>query len=381
MEEEFARLRQQLQEEQRLREEEQRRREEERRRREDAEKRTQRTTLPEYIAAWHTSVFSRLTVETDPRLTTKGSVTNPRDKWCPTTIQPWSNFLDDQRAILGTLYSTFLLEQRVFESASFLDGLGNVVSRRKITDEKSLEFFLHLSVEDPVLNIIQQLKDIPEISDVFDIGNGVIFENHPHAISEVSEEVVARETPSTPPRTPNQRQDLRQLRADQICIYRSSNTHSSSRTMLYISEYKPPHKLTPAHLRLGLRPMNIYKDVVDRKTIPSSDDEAARFQYFAERLTASAITQTYNYMIEGGLQYSPSSRSTGMIPRHSTIIWPAHPDQLHLCTAVGQYLTFTLMALEKWREYGQEAQQRATQTLHTWAEDFETNTRCFLETR
>jgi hypothetical protein len=200
MEEELARLRQQLQEEQRLREnaenraaleqrqreeeqrrreeeqrrreEEQRRREEEQRRREDAEKRTQRTTLPEYIAACHTSVFSRLTVETDPRLTTKGSVTNPRDKWCPTTIQPWPDFLDDQRAILGTLYSTFPLEQRVFESASFLDGLGNVVSRRKIADEKSLEFFLHLSVEDPVLNIIQQLKDILEISDVFDIGNG-----------------------------------------------------------------------------------------------------------------------------------------------------------------------------------------------------------------
>jgi hypothetical protein len=265
-----------------------------------------------------------------------------------------------------------------------------VVSRRKIADEKSLEFFLHLSVEDPVLNIIQQLKDIPEISDVFDIGNGVIFENHPHAISEVSEEVVARETPSTPPRTPNQRQDLRQLRADQICIYRSSDTHSSSRTMLYISEYKPPHKLTLAHLRLGLRPMNIYKDVVNRKTTPSTDDEAARFQYFAERLTASAITQTYNYMIEGGLQYSLLTTGEAIVllkidwDDPATLYYhlaepgpeaAAHPDQLHLCTAVGQYMTFTLMALEKRREYGQEARQRATQTLHTWAEDFETTVR------
>jgi hypothetical protein len=154
-----------------------------------------------------------------------------------------------------------------------------MVSSRKIADEKSLESFLHSSVEYPVQNIIQQLKDVPDISAVFNIGNGVIFENH-HAISEISEEVVAQETPSTPPRTPGQRQDLHKLRADQICIYRSNDdTHSSSRTMLYISEYKPPHKLTPAHLRLGLRPMSIYKDVVNQKTIPSTDDKAARFQY------------------------------------------------------------------------------------------------------
>jgi hypothetical protein len=160
--------------------------------------------------------------------------------------------------------------------------------------------------------------------------------------------------------------------------------------MLYISEYKPPHKLTPAHLRLGLRPMNIYKDVVNRKTIPSTDEEAARFQYFAERLTASAIIQIYNYMIEGGLQYS--LLTTGEAIVFLKIDWDdpatlyyyltepgpeaaAHPDQLYLCTAVGQYMIFTLMALEKRREYGQEARQRATQTLHTWAEDFETTVR------
>jgi len=73
--------------------------------------------------------------------------------------------------------------------------------------------------------------------------------------------------------------------------------------MIYISEYKPPHKLTTPHLRLGLRPMNIYKEVVKRKTIPTSVDPDARFQYFAERLTASTLTQTYHYMIEGGLEY------------------------------------------------------------------------------
>lgn len=74
--------------------------------------------------------------------------------------------------------------------------------------------------------------------------------------------------------------------------------------MIYISEYKPPHKLPTLHLRLGLRPINIYKEVVNRKTIWTVLNPDARFQYFAERLTASAITQTYHYMVEGGLEYS-----------------------------------------------------------------------------
>lgn len=47
--------------------------------------------------------------------------------------------------------------------------------------------------------------------------------------------------------------------------------------------------------------MNILNDVVNRTTIPTADEE--RFQYSAERLTAAALTQTYSYIIESGLQY------------------------------------------------------------------------------
>ncbi|KAH6653621.1 hypothetical protein BKA67DRAFT_570621, partial [Truncatella angustata] len=39
------------------------------------------------------------------------------------------------------------------------------------------------------------------------------------------------------------------------------------------------------------------------ETIPTAADPEGRFQYHAERLTAAAITQTYNYMIVGGLEY------------------------------------------------------------------------------
>ncbi|KAH7125063.1 hypothetical protein B0J13DRAFT_454865 [Dactylonectria estremocensis] len=49
--------------------------------------------------------------------------------------------------------------------------------------------------------------------------------------------------------------------------------------------------------------MNITKDIVNRKLIPTSMDPDARFQYLADRLTASAVTQTHHYMMEGGLEY------------------------------------------------------------------------------
>ncbi|RKK13974.1 hypothetical protein BFJ66_g18196, partial [Fusarium oxysporum f. sp. cepae] len=292
---------------------------------------------------------------------------------------------------------SFPTESRVFENRNFLAGLGNRISQRPIADEKTLEYFLHNSVEDPVRAIIQQLKQVEEVSRAFQIGDGVVFENHPHALSDVAEEVVDRETPSIPPRTPDHRRDLNQLRPDQICVYRSDNTLSSRRTMVYVSEYKPPHKLTAPHLRLGLRAMDIHREVVNRRTIPTSVDPDARFQYHAEKLTASAITQTYHYMIESGLEYGLLTTGEAIVflkvdwDEPETLYYhlaepgpevSAHPNNLHICTAVGQYLAFTLMALGspgERREVRQEERLKAMKNLKTWAEDFESTLRSIPE--
>ncbi|KAK1837983.1 hypothetical protein CCHR01_19394 [Colletotrichum chrysophilum] len=163
--------------------------------------------------------------------------------------------------------------------------------------------------------------------------------------------------------------------------------------MLYVSEYKPPHKLTAPHLRLGLRPMNIYKEVVNRKTIPTSVDPGARFQYHAERLTAAAITQTYHYMIEGGLEHGLLTTGEAIVflmidwREPETLFYhlaepsaeaEAHPEHAHLFTAVAQYLAFSLIALSMPGErspHGQDERREAMDNLKTWAEDFETTLR------
>ena len=106
-----------------------------------------------------------------------------------------------------------------------------------------------------------------------------------------------------------------------------------------------------------------------------------------------AITQTYHYIIEGGLEY-------GLLTTGETIVFlkvdwhdpgtlyyhlaepgpevSAHPENWRFCTAVSQYLAFTLLALGEpgqRRGHSQEARRQAIQGLKTWAEDFESTLR------
>ncbi|KJZ68998.1 hypothetical protein HIM_11614 [Hirsutella minnesotensis 3608] len=370
-----------------------RRFEEERRQREAAEQRaeaseqqTRRTTFNEYLDACHRSVFTRLMVEPNPDRLSRGSLTNPQSKRCPSSLRQWPDLLEQQRSIFGLLLDTFPCDSdRLFESEHFLATMGARIGGRSIADEKVLEFFLHNAVEDPVKNIIDQLVNMPAVRAAFDLGDGIVFENHPHALSETAEEVIDRQAP-VPPSTPGHGEKLKKLQADQICIYRSDARGRRARA--FICEYKPPHKLTTRHLHLGLQVTDIYKEVVNRRTIPTSEDPDARFAYHAERLTASAITQTYHYMIEGGLEYSLLTTGEAIVflkidwDEPETLFYhlavpsaevAAQTKDAHLCTAVAQYLAFTLLAIDGLgkRFHGQDERDQATKKLNKWEVSFE----------
>ncbi|KAJ6438008.1 protein kinase-like domain [Purpureocillium lavendulum] len=265
--------------------------------------------------------------------------------------------------------------------------MGDMVGSRRIADEKGLELFLHIAVEEPVRKIVGQLVQNPVAREALDLGDGIVFENHPHALSDASEEVVDREARPVPPSTPGHGENLKKLQADQICICRSDGAQGS-RTRAFICEYKPPHKLTVQHLHVGLRIRDIYNEVVNRKTMPTPEDTEARFEYHAERLTASAITQTYHYMIEAGLEYSLLTtgeaivflkvdwREPGTLFYHMavpSIEVAAQTRDARLCTAVAQYLAFTLLAIDglgtRW--HNQDERDRATKRLNRWEASFE----------
>ena len=362
------------------------------RRAEASEQETQPTTLDEYLAACHELVFTKLQVEQNPGLVSKGSLTNPQSNWCPTRLQPWPEFLQQQRRIFGLLLDAFPCDSdRLFESKHFLRTMGARIGKQSIADEKGLEVFLHNAVEDPVRSIVDQLVQNPAAREYLDLGDGIVFENHPHALSDTAEEVVDRQTRPTPPSTPGHGENLKKLQADQICVYRSDGSQGR-RTRAFICEYKPPHKLTIQHLHVGLQIRDICTEVVNRKTIPASEDTEARFKYHAERLTASAITQTYHYMIEGGLEYSVLTTGEAIVflkidwDKPGTLFYhmavpsievAAQTRDARLCTAVAQYLAFTLLAIDGlglwWHD--QDERDRATKDLNRWEVSFESTYR------
>ncbi|KAI1195248.1 hypothetical protein F5X97DRAFT_308829 [Nemania serpens] len=360
---------------------------EERRRALTAEELVRRTTLDEYITACHELVFSEWKVESGEALTTEAPIpiANPRNKLCPTNLRPWSDFLQQQKITLGQLYETFSLENQVFDPRAFLAGQGGRMSRYPIWNENTLAYTLHGSVIDPIKEIMRELQKADDFRGTFDVGNGVVFNSNPNAMSEVGEEVIACQATSSPAEIPNQ-----------IRFYRSDG-EPTRRTLIYISDYKAPQKLTAQHLRRGLRSMNVFKEVVNRETAPTSADPEERFQYYAERLTVAALTQTYHYMILDGLEYG--MLATGEAFVFLKIDWEepdtlyyhlaepkseaaAHPHDIPSCAAVGQYLAFSLAALGspgQRRGHGQDERERAKTNLGTWNEDFESMLRSIPE--
>lgn len=102
-------------------------------------------------------------------------------------------------------------------------------------------------------------------------------------------------------------------------------------------------------------------------------------------------------MIEGGLECGLLTTGEAMVflkidwQEPETLLYhladpdaevSAHTDHFHLCTAVGQHLAFSLMALGRPGErqlHGQYERHQATQCLKTRVEDFETTLRSIPE--
>lgn len=164
---------------------------------------------------------------------------------------------------------------------------GRRFARRPISSEQDLETYERLAVEDHVHDIVAELCKIPEAREEFRLGNGLWFDNNANALDE-DDEVDASEQSTTKPSKPNQ-----------FCIHRMDGNRS---TLLTTVEYKPPHKLSVASLREGLRPMDFWQEVVQPDRVPTEEPEKSR--YTAAWLVGYAIVQELHAMIQDGLEYS-----------------------------------------------------------------------------
>ncbi|KAK4040486.1 hypothetical protein C8A01DRAFT_46203 [Parachaetomium inaequale] len=356
-------------------------------------------------------LYDKFSAETNKALTSKGGLTDPAHKWCPTKLLPWSDFLDLQKTVLGEIYAAFG-DERTFPAAKEVPAVAKVV-RRRVANEADVLLVQYIAVQHPVSVIIEEVAARPSIKAELGISSRVVFENQITAISELADGADGRrdgeiaedgqgsedkdneddDEKNNEAMAPKIGPSCARARPDQVAVYwpdLKDPDNLEGRAIAFVVEYKAPHKLTVAHLRLGLREMDIRTEVV----VPITSNPE-HFQYDSERLVAAAVTQTYHYMIENGLEYS--YLSTGEAFVFLKIDW-SNPGNLffHLaepraevaahgangrhCTAVSQVLAFALLALRTGQK-SQTIRNNATRDLKTWAVDYDLMIQTIAEER
>ncbi|OQD78160.1 hypothetical protein PENDEC_c001G03049 [Penicillium decumbens] len=255
--------------------------------RRQAEERTQQTSFSELLQHCHDLLSRQLRVET-PSRSTSGKIPLPTGKACPARLEYWADCPEQLLRVYRSVYQYLQPEPapRLFSSLSELEGLGRRFARRPLSSEQDLEAYERFGVEEHVHDIIAELCKVPAACEEFGLGDGIQFSNHMNSLG--GNEPIKADT--SQPLHP---------RPDQFCIHR---VDGNTNTLLTTVEYKPPHKLPVANLRVGLRPMDLWKDMVRSNKIPTDQD--AKLRYNAERLVCSAIVQEYHVMIQEGLEYS-----------------------------------------------------------------------------
>jgi hypothetical protein len=341
---------------------------------EEEKRKTQPTTLEEVLRLYHTEVYKRFKVE-DKSRSTRGTVTSPKDRYFPTRLRLWDAFPGIQRQYFDLLYSAFQPPSetplRRFRSVNQIEGIGLDVSSRIYSSEKDLDFYESIAVENPVTAIISELTRLPErqVDPRITVDGEVIFKNHTNTLSDSNEEVQTARRRSKAKRKKASRSGSssptpKPTNSDSICVYKNRD---GRHTTAFIIEHKPPHKLPIDSLRAGLRLMELVPEILvvgDKRS-----------QHDADKLIATVMTQTFDYMINLGLEYSYLTTGESYV-----FLWiqEADPETLyyHLAvpkdevgddehlslfhTAVSQVASFTLMALGSkqrrgsWREGAKE---------------------------
>jgi len=259
--------RQQAKEERRLRELAERRAEQEQQRAEQAEDRTRQTTFEELLESCH-RLSRSISVQTDKSLSTQGSMTSPKGKCCPTMILPWKDFPTIRQSAFDEVYNILHppneTSPRLFSPLLHIKELGRTIQSRKIASEDDLKLFQHTTVENFVADVTSALASRHQRGEDGTLGKGVVFENHTNTLSDMAEDVQDRLQLLTSSSNPHR--NAKPVHADQICVYKNENNQMD---LLFIIEYKAPHKLTKEVLRAGLRAINVPEEVIHRPTIPT----------------------------------------------------------------------------------------------------------------
>ncbi|KAL2108990.1 hypothetical protein VUR80DRAFT_3119 [Thermomyces stellatus] len=179
----------------------------------------------------------------------------------------------------------------------------------------------------------------------------------------------ARETPARPRRKARGKGN----RADQFCIYRTSDGQGTPTLAI---EYKAPHKLMADEVVSGLQ-----SEIQPKRDVINKNGDG--FVFTARALAAAVITQLFSYMVGKGIQYGYVCTGECFVFLHipddpSVVYYSVYvpnrdvmdddETRLHR-TAVAQVFAFTLQALraspppQSWHDQAER--------LETWAVEYD----------
>jgi len=281
---------------------------------------TQNATLKEYLYACHQHLYLPLTIETNPILSTKGTIKATARWHHPNFLKPWESFIDLQQSALEALGPILsgTSPERHFNSLLVFKGLRQLVEK-KIGSEKDLEKYEGVAVESRVEEIIGYLKDDEYVKEKYTLGQGVVFDNHTNTLSDGDDEVqdsLRHQQSVQHPQTPANVDHLSDSKpsrtnSDQICS--RIEGEGRPRSLLFIAEYKPPHKLPVGSLQRGFQELDVKKHC-NQSEIPPEEEEMAI--YYAKNIALAVAVQTFHYMIEQGLEYGYISTGEALVFLH-----------------------------------------------------------------
>ncbi|KAG6092899.1 hypothetical protein E4U31_007023 [Claviceps sp. LM219 group G6] len=330
----------------------------------------QPSTLGDFIKECHASLFSKLTIEPNVGRGSDVTTTNLRGKWQPKKVMQWTDFLSEQRLIFGKVCEVFPSELREFPRPTTVRENGTKIL--PIADEKTLERFIDVSIAEPVKNIITKLQSVDKLGSVCPGDVDVDFVIHPdHAKPLKIDSTPSRPIEPEPVRT-------------RYCIYRDGTTSMASATSLYVWEPKVPYDLTVEHLRAALRPTVAFGGVAARAESSAVENAGEPLQSVttAEKRVKRVVTEIYHNMMESCLEFGILTTGHAIVFVHvnwddpQTLFFHIAEPALDVTrasegdaaffSAVGQYVSFTIMALTKRRKPLQERRMRVFKTLSKW---------------
>lgn len=263
-------------------------------------------TLLDFLDGCHDYLSLPLEIEYDTAKTTRGGLTSPNGRLCPTRLQHWSDFNNLQERAMESVYRlTHPIDREphaLFESANDLQVMAHKMCTRRLSSEDDLDRYETYAVEERVANATEMISTLSS-----SMPRKILFTRYFNTLTDSENAAPTWQDHTTP---------------DRYCF---SESEDGSRQFLYIVEYKPAHKLSSSSLRSALdHPLDIWKDVVQQVTIPTDGND--KVENRAKELTASALVQTFDNMIKTGVAYSYITNGETFVFLH---VSDQDPETLH----------------------------------------------------